>query len=140
MPIHAMSQDTSRQTYLTEESLKVWQQLMRMGFDDNIALDALKKNAANIEKCINYILKQKAQEEIKTNEKQTYKERIDNVLRLIEPQRQLQAQDIYGFIVEKEYANNNGINGFIADCGEYALNIDSIYADNVKKCRMEGCA
>eukprot|EP01083_Nonionella_stella_P292540 994902_1 len=47
-----------------------------------------------------------------TNEEQTYKKRIDNVLRVIERQReecdQLQGQDIYA-LVAKEYAKNNGI-------------------------------
>eukprot|EP01083_Nonionella_stella_P112031 329069_1 len=78
----------------------------------------------------------------KTDGKQTYKERIDTVLKMVEPQReachQLQPQDIYG-VVEKVYANQNGMSGFIEDCGEYAMHIDSIYADNVNQCAMEEC-
>eukprot|EP01083_Nonionella_stella_P157574 511701_1 len=61
---------------------------------------------------------------IKTNGKQTFKERIDTVLRVVEPQReashQLQGHDIYG-VVEEVYGNKNGINGFIEDCGEYVI-------------------
>eukprot|EP01083_Nonionella_stella_P260704 888549_1 len=140
-----MAQYTSKppeDSELTEASLKAWQQLMQMGFDENISLDAVKRKGTNIAKCINYILKQnsnkktprKPQEEIKTDDTQTYKDRIDRVLRVAGSQE----QDIYG-LVEKEYAKNNGIHGFIADCGEYAMNIDSIYADNVNKCPLEQC-
>eukprot|EP01083_Nonionella_stella_P109232 318296_1 len=143
-----MGQDTSKQSELTDASLNVWQQLMQMGFDDSISFDAVKRKGTNIEKCINYILEhnkktpQKAKEEIKTDDPQTYKHRIDRVLRVMESQReahgQMQPQDIYG-LVEKEYANNNGINGFIQDFGEYLMNIDTIYADNVNKCELDEC-
>eukprot|EP01083_Nonionella_stella_P256645 879376_1 len=72
----------------------------------------------------------------------TAQERIDGVLRVVQLQQETygesQAQDIYG-LVEKEYANHNGIDGFIEDCGEYVMNIDSIYADNVNKCELDGC-
>eukprot|EP01083_Nonionella_stella_P144570 451580_1 len=143
-----MAQDTSKQTELVEDSLKIWQQLMTMGFDGNIALNAVKRYGTNIQKCVSYILTQnnnapqKLKPEIKTCDTQTYKDRIDEliaVLRVIELQRdQLQAQDIWG-LVEKEYANKNGISAFIQDCAEYAMNIDSIYADNVNKCALEEC-
>eukprot|EP01083_Nonionella_stella_P290097 987127_1 len=114
---------------------------MTTGFDDNIVLGTVKRNETKIDKCINYILEQntntpqKAQEEMKTDDTQTYKERIDELLIMVE----LQKQDIYD-VVEKVYANKNGINGFIEDSGEYAMNIDSIYIDNVNKCAMEECA
>eukprot|EP01083_Nonionella_stella_P064191 167079_1 len=56
----------------------------------------------------------------KPDEKQSYKDRIDRVLEVVQPQResygQSQAHDIYG-LVEKEYANKKGIDGFIEDCG-----------------------
>eukprot|EP01083_Nonionella_stella_P072652 195942_1 len=113
-------------------SLNAWQRLMQMGFDDNISLDAVKRNGTNIEGCINYILEQnknaphqKTHEEIKTEDTQTYKDRIDGVLRVVQSQKEerRQAQDIYG-LVEKEYANKNGIDGFVEDCGKYAMNID----------------
>eukprot|EP01083_Nonionella_stella_P002312 6675_1 len=134
------------------DSLKICNQLMQMGFDDNIALDSVKWNGTNIEKCINYILKQNKDQgqealedgdEIKTNEfeKQTYKERIDSVLEVVQQQEtcdQLQTQDIY-CLVDEVYSNKNRISGFIADCGEYAMNFDHISADNVNKCAMEQC-
>eukprot|EP01083_Nonionella_stella_P072650 195937_1 len=145
-----MSQYKSKLPELTEASLNAWQQLMQMGFDDNISLDAVKRNGTNIEGCINYILEQnknaphqKTREEIKTDSRQPYKDRIDNVLMVSESQRethdQSQAQDIYG-LVEKEYANKNGIDGFVEDCGKYAMNIDGIYAENANKCKLNGCA
>eukprot|EP01083_Nonionella_stella_P045222 121539_1 len=144
-----MGQDNSKQPELSEESLQIWQQLMAMGFDDNIALDAVKRNGTKIGKCINYILKQnknaphqKTQEDTKTDDPQTYKDRIDSVLMVSESQRethdQSQVQDIYS-LVEEEYANKNGIDGFVEDCGEYAMNIDGIYADNVNKCELDEC-
>eukprot|EP01083_Nonionella_stella_P109233 318305_1 len=107
---------------------------MQMGFDDSISFDAVKRKGTNIAKCINYILKQnsnkktprKPQEEIKTDDTQTYKDRIDRVLRVAGSQE----QDIYG-LVEKEYAKNNGIHGFIADCGEYAMNHCGLKFSNI---------
>eukprot|EP01083_Nonionella_stella_P157575 511704_1 len=79
----------------------------------------------------------------KRDEKQSYQDRIDRVLEVVQPQReacaQSQVQDIYG-LVEKEYENKKGIDGFIEDCGEYVMNIDSIYADNVNKCALDVCA
>eukprot|EP01083_Nonionella_stella_P181617 651182_1 len=100
-----MGQDNSKQPELSEgtnnkliqykESLQIWQQLMAMGFDDNIALDAVKRNGTKIGKCINYILKQnknaphqKTQEDTKTDDPQTYKDRIDSVLMVSESQRE----------------------------------------------------
>eukprot|EP01083_Nonionella_stella_P197378 725702_1 len=142
--------DAPRQSALTDASLNALQQLIQMGFDDNISLDAVKHKGTNIEQCINYILEQnknathqKTQEDTKTDDPQTYKDRIDRMLRVVASQRQPYAQsqvhDIYG-LFEKEYVNKNGINGFIRDCGEYVMNIDSIYADNVNKCELDGCA
>eukprot|EP01083_Nonionella_stella_P072649 195935_1 len=131
---HGPIQNNNEKTrkYIDAESLKIWQQLMTMGFEENISLDAVKRNGTNVEGCINYILEQNnnkpqiTREETKTNEKQTYKERIDGVLRVVEPQQdrgQLKKRDIYG-VVEQEYAlksvvlrtNKNGITGFIEDC------------------------
>eukprot|EP01083_Nonionella_stella_P010311 29403_1 len=133
-----MDQDKSKPLEMSEASLNTWQQLMQMEFDDNISLEAVKRKGTNIEECINYILEQnktkpsqKAKEETKTDEPQTYKDRIDGVLRAVQLQSQREAcaqsqsQDIYG-LVEK-YPNRKGIDGFIEDCGEYAMNIDSIY-------------
>eukprot|EP01083_Nonionella_stella_P311324 1109706_1 len=145
-----MSQDTSKPSELSEASLNTWQQLMQMGFDDNISLDAVKRKGTNIEQCINYILEhnkkktsQKAKQETKTDDPQTYKDRIDGVLRAVQLQSQREAhgqsqvQDMYG-LVEK-YPNTKGIDGFIEDCGEYMMNIDDIYADNVNKCELDEC-
>eukprot|EP01083_Nonionella_stella_P123798 373249_1 len=63
----------------------------------------------------------------------TYKERVDILLSVVESQR----KEIYCDV--NAFSNNNGINGFIADCGEYVMNIDSIYADNMNKCALERC-
>eukprot|EP01083_Nonionella_stella_P294950 1002443_1 len=63
----------------------------------------------------------------------TYKERVDILLSVVESQR----KEIYCAV--NTFSNNNGINGFIADCGEYVMNIDSIYADNMNKCALERC-
>eukprot|EP01083_Nonionella_stella_P107814 312753_1 len=82
------------------------------------------------------------EEEQETNKKQTYNERIDMVLKVIESERtdrgQIPKQDIY-HLVEKQYQNKKGINGFVEDCGEYVMNIDTIYADHVNKCDLEDC-
>eukprot|EP01083_Nonionella_stella_P217353 780417_1 len=91
----------------------------------------------------NVLILQKAQEEIKMDEKHThrYKERIDGLLRVVASHEEQHVQDMYA-LVEKEYLslNKNGISEFVADCGEYVMNIDSIYADNVNKCELDVCA
>eukprot|EP01083_Nonionella_stella_P010310 29402_1 len=128
-----MDQDKSKPLEMSEASLNTWQQLMQMEFDDNISLEAVERNGTNIDQQNMNASHQKTQDEIKTDDTETYNDRIDNVFQVV----QSQPQDIYS-LVEKEYANKKGIDGFIEDCGEYVMNIDSIYADNVNKCELDG--
>eukprot|EP01083_Nonionella_stella_P088001 245002_1 len=140
---HTMGQDNSTQSEMAEATISPTHHTptnsTELSFDRN-------RNYRMIyaEKCKDTLPKE--QEEIESNDTQTYKQRIDKLLRVMEQQREecasLQERDLdMCDIVEKQYggANKNAISRFIEDCGEYAMNIDSIYAYNVNKCALEEC-
>eukprot|EP01083_Nonionella_stella_P088002 245003_1 len=131
-----MGQDNSTQSELAECTNSLTHHTSTnstdMDFDDN-------SYRTRVEKCTN--TRREEHEDIETNDTQTYKHRIDELLRVVE-QKQKEEQELdMCDIVEKQYAyaNKNGISRFIADCGEYVMNIDSIYAYNVNKCALEEC-
>eukprot|EP01083_Nonionella_stella_P145636 456719_1 len=139
---------------LTEDQFHASRHLLIMGFGSNISLDAVKRYGTNIQACINYMKdeqehaeeqeeeeKSTTSKESKEDDAQTYKERIDA---LLEEQKSKHQQDVWSKesiyeLVDRQYANNNGIDGFIEDCGEYSVNIDGVYAKEMGKCDMDTC-
>eukprot|EP01083_Nonionella_stella_P045223 121544_1 len=151
----------SKQQELTEDQFQISRHLMVMGFGDTISLDAVHRYGTNIQQCVNFITdeqehaeEEKKQKEPKTHmeeinytataaekeEKAKYKQRLDALLLEVEHQlkQQQNAYDIYE-LVDRQYANRNGIDGFIEDYGEYATNIDSIYPECVNECELAIC-
>eukprot|EP01083_Nonionella_stella_P169047 572297_1 len=152
--IHVNKASRQHELIMAEDQFHVSRHLMVMGFGHNISLDAVKRYGSNLQRCITFIKDEQEQAEeeheqkerklakistAKEDDKQAYQQRIDALL--LEQRLKQEHDDVYNIyeLVDRQYANNNGIDGFIADCGEYAMNIDRIFVDNVNTCELEEC-
>ena len=99
------------------DELNTYQQLISMGFEDDISFKAAKKYK-NVNEAISFILLDQEGKSAANNNNTTYKDRINKIFNIDTN------GDIYDIIINKEYLYNGGINQFIIDHGKYMKDID----------------
>eukprot|EP01084_Bolivina_argentea_P206397 352413_1 len=133
-----MGNKASKQYELSSDSLKTYAQLINMGFDEKISMDAAKRYNKNMDKCIDYITTKdkisKSSAKKDENDTCTYKSRIDTLLKLYQQleidQHNKKEDGIHNFVL-KQYENNDGISGFVKDYSDYVQNIDNVYREHI---------
>eukprot|EP01084_Bolivina_argentea_P064149 117033_1 len=128
------------------QSLKLYDKLLTMGFEDKISFEAAHKFKNNFDKAVEYILKYKEKTKkskifnSRSIEKQIYYvERITFIL--FEYQKFIQQRNkrgIYELIVSN-YPNNNSISSFLMDYHLFVTNIDNKQYFEDNKCNINKC-
>ena len=116
-----------------------YQQLINMGFEDDVALIAAQKYGNDLEQCMQFIAEQEEEEKSVSEEPQTdtdpdsYKQRIDELLdalqRYEEEEEKEPEKDVHD-VIAAHYEKHGGLSAFVHDQSEYVseLSLSEEYA------------